>query len=1226
MHVIKTNITEGQQESGLTVNAPAGSSPDAENNQAESLFMLKKSLITVVGRLNDQAATMLIDCGASSNFIDENFVKKSRIGTELINRDAASSVRLADGSRIDVSRQVRNATIECGSLRSSEDFTVMTLEGYDAILGMPWFITQDPQIDWRKGTVRVKTVDGHVHQLASLMQCNVGAPSSYGRASVKEDSASRNVMDHCKEPIGGTQIKKVNEVRDILSDATAAFGDSDEYIFVGYLSIKDSSLSDGCSEIVRSAQQTDEESEEVATYARQVQQEFEDVFPETLPVGLPPQRNVDHRIIIEPGQHPPSRAPYRMSPTELKELKKQLDDLIAHEFIRPSQSPFGAPVLFVKKKDGSMRLCVDYRGLNKITVKNKYPLPRVEDLIDQLQGARYFSKIDLRSGYHQIRIHENDVSKTAFRTRYGHFEFTVLPFGLTNAPATFMELMQQIFHSHLDQFVIVYLDDILVYSKTLEDHHRHLRVVLEVLRKHRLYAKRSKCCFYQSSVSFLGHVVSRQGVHMEQDKIKAIREWPTPNTVQELRSFLGLAGFYRRFIKNFSRICSPLTELLKKDQKFVWSEQHTSAMGNLQQSIQQAPVLIHPDTNVPYTVVTDASGFAIGAALCQDQGQGLQPIAYMSKKMLPAEKNYPVHEQELLAIVCALKEWRHYLHGTQFKVLTDHRSLQFLQTQPHLSARQTRWVEFLQQFDFVIEYQDGKSNVVADALSRRPDHNILNANGVSTSDCHGDILQQIQRGYESDDDYRFMVKDPTKTLPQDFSVRGGFVYYKERLVVPAVETLRTKLLREAHDAPISGHVGVAKTSELLQRRFYWPKMGDDVKKYIASCEQCQINKPGHQHPQGLLQSLPVPDYAWQQVSLDLITQLPTTTQKHDAIAVFVDKLTKMVHIVPTVTTVTAPQLATIFFNHVVRLHGVPESLISDRDPRFTSNFWRCLWKLLGTNLKMSTAYHPQTDGQTERANRTIEDMLRAYVNYQQNDWDQHLTAAEIACNNSQQTSSRFSPFFLNYGQHPNFPMNKTSAVAKSDLAHNPDAGLAVDIIQQNLSKAKANLEQARQRQTHFANEKRTEQEFQVGQQVLLSTANLNIQNRAPKLASKFIGPFKITERIGQVAYKLNLPATFKIHPVFHVSRLRVYKDGSEEFPSRPQAHPRPPAVIEETEHSEWEVESVVDHRMQGKGKNKRLEYLVLWKGYPDYEKTWEKESNLVNAKKSVELYWKTKQS
>jgi hypothetical protein len=450
--------------------------------------------------------------------------------------------------------------------------------------------------------------------------------------------------------------------------------------------------------------------------------EFKDVFPDDLPSGLPPQREIDHRIELEPGQNPPSKPTYRLSQPETDELKKQLGELLAKGHIRESKSPYGAPVLFVKKKDGSMRMCIDYRALNKITIKNKYPLPRIDELLDRLLGAKYFSKIDLRSGYWQVRIADDDVAKTAFRTRYGHYEFLVMPFGLTNAPATFMHLMQQTFRQYLDDFVIVFLDDVLIYSKSKHEHEQHLRTVLQVLRDKQLYAKLSKCEFFQTEIGFLGHVINQDGIKMEPSKVDAVLKWPQPKNIHEIRSFLGLAGYYRRFVRDFSNIARPLSALLHKNTPWQWTSAQEQAFNQLKIAVSAAPVLIIPDPSLPYTLVTDASGFAIGAALCQDHGKGLQPCAYKSRKMNDHEKNYAVHEQELLSIMDALREWRPYLLGNKFIIITDHRSLQYLSTQDKLSARQTRWSEYLQQFDFEIKYRPGKDNTVADGLSRRPDH------------------------------------------------------------------------------------------------------------------------------------------------------------------------------------------------------------------------------------------------------------------------------------------------------------------------------------------------------------------------------------------------------------------------------------------------------------------------------------------------------------------------
>ncbi|GJV35222.1 putative reverse transcriptase domain-containing protein [Tanacetum coccineum] len=381
-----------------------------------------------------------------------------------------------------------------------------------------------------------------------------------------------------------------------------------------------------------------------------------DVFPEELP-GIPPIRDVEFNIELIPGAEPISKAPYRMAPIELKELKDQLQELLERGFIRPSVSPWGAPVLFVKKKDGSMRLCIDYRELNKITIRNRYPLPRIDDLFDQLQGAKHFSKIDLRSGYHQLRVKEQDISKTAFRTRYGHYEFLVMPFGLTNAPAVFMDLMNRVFHEFLDKFVIVFIDDILVFSKSKEEHEEHLRTVLQILRQEKLYAKFSKCEFWLSKVAFLGHIVSAEGITMDPAKVEAITKWPRPTSVTEVRSFLGLAGYYRRFVEGFSRLALPLTKLMRKGEKFVWNEEREKSFEELKQRLVSSPILTLPSGSGGFQIYSDASKKGLGCVLMQHG----KVIAYASRQLKPYEVNYPTHDLELAAVVFALKIWRQTL-------------------------------------------------------------------------------------------------------------------------------------------------------------------------------------------------------------------------------------------------------------------------------------------------------------------------------------------------------------------------------------------------------------------------------------------------------------------------------------------------------------------------------------------------------------------------------------
>ena len=396
-------------------------------------------------------------------------------------------------------------------------------------------------------------------------------------------------------------------------------------------------------------------------------------------------------------------------------MKKQIQELEEKGYIRPSTSPWGAPVLFVKKKDGSMHMCVDYRALNAATIKNKYPLPRINDLFEQLKGARVFSKIDLRSGYHQLKIRPQDVPKTAFVTRYGLDEFLVMSFGLTNAPSYFMYLMNNVFMDCLDKFVVVFIDDVLIYSRSEEEHEKHLRVVLERLRAHQLYAKFSKCEFWLKQVDFLGHVISTEGVAMDPAKVESVLSWKQPKNVSEIRSFLGLAGYYRRFIEDFSRIARPMTQLLKKDKKFEWSEACEASFQELKRRLTTGPVLVLPDIQQDFEVYCDASQQGLGCVLMH-QGK---VVAYSSRQLRPHEVNYPTHDLELAAVVHALKTWRHHLIGNRCELYSDHKSLKYIFTQPDLNFRQRRWLDLIKDYNLNINYHPGKANVIADALSRK---------------------------------------------------------------------------------------------------------------------------------------------------------------------------------------------------------------------------------------------------------------------------------------------------------------------------------------------------------------------------------------------------------------------------------------------------------------------------------------------------------------------------
>jgi hypothetical protein len=412
-----------------------------------------------------------------------------------------------------------------------------------------------------------------------------------------------------------------------------------------------------------------------------------------------------------------------VSGPELVELKKQIDELLEKGYIRPSTSPWAAPVLFVEKKDGTKRMCIDYRALNEVTIKNKYPLPRIEDLFDQLRGASVFSKIDLRSGYHQLKIRPSDIPKTAFITKYGLYEYTVMSFGLTNALAFFMYLMNSVFMDYLGKFVVVFIDDILIYSQSEEEHVEHLKMVLQRLREHQLYAKLSKYEFWIHEVLFLGHIINQDGLAVDPKKVADILNWKAPKDVRGIKSFIRMAGYYRRFIEGFSKISRPMTALLAKKVEFKWTQKCQEAFEELKEKLSTTPVLVLPDVHKPFSVYCDASYTGLGCVLMQEG----RVVAYSSRQLKIHERNYPTHDLELATVVHALKTWRHYLYGQKCDIYTDHKSLKYIFTQSELNMRQRRWLELIKDYELEIHYHPGKANVVADALSRKSQVNMMAA-------------------------------------------------------------------------------------------------------------------------------------------------------------------------------------------------------------------------------------------------------------------------------------------------------------------------------------------------------------------------------------------------------------------------------------------------------------------------------------------------------------------
>lgn len=940
---------------------------------------------------------------------------------------------------------------------------------------------------------------------------------------------------------------------------------------------------------------------------QKVLKEYEDVMPNELPKKLPPRREVDHQIELEPGTKPPALAPYRMAPPELAELKRQLKDLLDSGYIQPSKAPFGAPVLFQRKKDGTLRMCIDYRALNKVTIKNRYPIPLIADLFDQLGKAKYFTKLDLRSGYYQVRIACGDEPKTTCVTRYGAFEFLVMPFGLTNAPATFSTLMNKIFHPFLDQFVVVYLDDIVIYSMSLPEHIDHLRKVFQVLRENELYVKKEKCSFAQPKVEFLGHQICDGKLLMDPTKVKTIQEWKSPSKVTELRSFLGLVNYYRRFIKGYSAIATPLTELLKKERAWAWTSECQDAFERLKEEMQKEPVMALPNHDKPYEVHTDASDYAIGGVLMQEG----HPIAYESRKLNDTERRYTVQEKEMSAIIHCLRVWRHYLLGNRFVILTDNIATSYFKTQKNLSAKQARWQEFLAEFDYDLLYKPGKANVVADALSRKSD-----LASISSSQPKTDLIERIKEGLKHDSISTHLMKIAKEGKTRKFWVDEEVLYTtSNRVFVPKWENIRREILKECHDSMWAGHPGKKRTLALVQRYYYWPRLHEDVEAYVKTCLVCQQDKIEQKHPAGLLEPLPIAERPWESVSMDFIVALPKS-DGFGAIMVIVDRFSKYATFIPVTTDCKVDEAARVFFKNVVKLWGLPRNIISDRDPRFTGKFWRELFKLMGTKLNFSTSFHPQSDGQTERVNALIELYLRHYVSAHQHDWAKLLDIAQFSFNLQKSESTNKSPFEIITGLQPVTP----SALTIPYTGNNPSAFKFVKEWHEQNDLARAYLDKASKRMKKWADKKRRNVDFKTGDKVmlkLLPNQFKSMRTMHKGLIRKYEGPFMITKRVGASAYHLELPKRLKIHPVVHVSMLKAYNEDTEDR-ERNNSKRAPTAVATEFNKR---IESILaDRVIRKRGVPSYKEYLIKWKGEHEEDASWEREDLLWQFEKDLEKY------
>ena len=1097
----------------------------AEQNQRHNLFHTK-------GVVKERSVRIIIDGGSCNNLASMELVEKLSLTTRP--HPHPYYIQWFNNSgKIKVTRSVR-VHFSIAAYADYVDCDVVPMQACSLLLGRPWQFDRNVVHHGRTNQFTLVHMDKNIALLPMSPEQIMKDDHARASKAKQEKNKSENEIaakefeqqhkNNSKSSHAASNEIKLTSPTLLATKVDISDLDVSQYVCYAFV----------CKEALFSFEELPPSLPPVVT---DLLQEFIDVFPQDVPPGLPPIRGIEHQIDLIPGASLPNRAPYRTNPEETKEIQRQVQELLDKGYIRESLSPCAVPVILVPKKDGTWRMCVDCRAINNITIRYRHPIPRLDDMLDELSGSIIFSKVDLRSGYHQIRMKLGDEWKTAFKTKFGLYEWLVMPFGLTNAPSTFMRLMNEVLRAFIGRFVVVYFDDILIYSKSLEEHLDHLRAVFIALRNARLFGNLGKCTFCTDRVSFLGYVVTPQGIEVDKAKVEAIESWPQPQTVTQVRSFLGLAGFYRRFVRDFSTIAAPLNELTRKDVPFTWGTAQEEAFTVLKDKLTHAPLLQLPDFNKTFELECDASGIGLGGVLLQDA----KPVAYFSEKLSGPSLNYSTYDKELYALVRTLETWQHYLWPKEFVIHSDHESLKHIRSQAKLNRRHAKWVEFIETFPYVIKHKKGKDNIIADALSRR--YTML-----SQLDFKIFGLETIKDQYVHDAEFKDVLQKCREGRTWNkFVLNDGFVFRSNKLCIPA-SSVRLLLLQEAHGGGLMGHFGVKKTEDVLSTHFFWPKMRRDVERFVARCTTCQKAK-SRLNPHGLYMPLPVPSVPWEDISMDFVLGLPRTKKGRDSIFVVVDRFSKMAHFIPCHKSDDAANVADLFFREIIRLHGVPNTIVSDRDTKFLSHFWRCLWAKLGTKLLFSTTCHPQTDGQTEVVNRTLSTMLRAILKSNLKMWEECLPHIEFAYNRSLHSTTKMCPFEIVYGFLPRAPIDLLPLPSSEKV--NFDAKQRAELILKMHELTKENIEKMNARYKLAGDKGRKHVVFEPGDLVWLHLRKDRFPDlRKSKLMPRADGPFKVLQKINDNAYKLELPADFGVSPTFNIADLKPYLGEDDELPSR----------------------------------------------------------------------------
>ena len=845
-------------------------------------------------------------------------------------------------------------------------------------------------------------------------------------------------------------------------------------------------------------------------------------------------KGVEHTIDVGTSK-PIHLPPYRTSPKEKEIIRDQIKEMLAHGIIRKGTGPWSFPVCLVMKKNGQIRFCIDYRKLNEITVKNAYPLPRIDDILDAMNGCLYFSSLDMFSGYWQLPILESDKVKTGFITSEGLYEWNCLPFGLCNAPSVFQEYMNKVLGGILWIYTLVYLDDISVFSRTFEDHLKHLEEIFRRINKYNLRLNPKKCKFASPEIKFLGHIVKRDGISPDPDKINSIKEFPQLKTIRDIRSFIGLTSYYRKFIRDFSMHSKPLTELLKKDNKFVWSTECETAYQFLKNCLMTDPILAHFKPGEPLILYTDASLSGLGAILSQIQNGAERVISYASIQLNRSQRNYSVTELEMLAIIWSTTKFRPYLYGTHFTIKSDHHSLCFLMSLRDPNSRLARWALRMSEYQFTIEYKSGKKHLNVDCLSRYPVEEPQDVEEMPLL-----LMQEQEQEQEQEEDevqdFEINIQEMqsrdrwciriTKMLTENnenyttkYVIEDNRLFRKvfndnrkeiKLLCVPA--ELRKDILHTMHADIVSGHLGFIKTWLKVRERFYWPQVENTVRRYVQQCSTCQRRKAEPGRKKGLLQSIPT-GLPMDMCAMDFLGPLRVSKNGKRWIIVFVDYASRYL-ITQSLVDSTAESVAQFFVYDVVLKYGAVKKVVTDKGRQFISNFLKAVMDLFSTIHIKSSGYHPQTTGLAEKSVGNVTNMIAMYVNSNQDNWDTTLSFITFAYNSAVQRTTKMAPFMTMFGRPPVLPvdvvMNLPSQPYPLDIAERfVDAWTLV----------RERIKDSQFGQTVQYNKFRRDVEFKPGDKVLVYTPVRKV-GMTEKFLLRYFGPYEVIKKTSNVNYLL----------------------------------------------------------------------------------------------------------